>query len=79
MAGVVGQRPHEPAPAISLLTDAETTAHTLAERIRTNVDTNLAAQATPPGKPVEMAPEAQLWFAEGVALHAAATEFGGAR
>ena len=74
VAGVVGQRQHDAAPAISLFTDAQATAHTLAEQIRSNVDTNLAAQATPPGKPVEMAPEAQLWFAEGVALHAAAIE-----
>jgi Zn-dependent protease with chaperone function len=74
VAGVIGQRPHEAAPAVSLLADAEATAHTLAEQIRTNVDTNLAAQATPPAGPVEMAPEAQLWFAEGIALHAAALE-----
>jgi Zn-dependent protease with chaperone function len=74
VAGVSGQRTHEAAPALSLLSDPDATARVLAERIRTNVDQNLARDGIKIPDPVEMAPEAQAWFAEGLALHAAAAE-----
>jgi Zn-dependent protease with chaperone function/Tfp pilus assembly protein PilF len=74
VAGVLGRSSHDAVPAAALLTDVEATARRLAERIRANVDAQIAQQKTEPQPAVEMAPEAQIWFAEGLALHSASVE-----
>lgn len=73
VAGVAGQRSGDGKPSLSLLANAEAVARTLAEKIRGNVDEQLAARGALPAA-AALAPGAQLCFAQGVALHAAANE-----
>jgi Zn-dependent protease with chaperone function/Flp pilus assembly protein TadD len=79
VAGVSGRHEEDSAPAVSLLVDADGTGHALAERIRVNVEVSMAEQKIRPGPAVAMEPEAQLWFAEGLALHAASQELAEAK
>jgi Zn-dependent protease with chaperone function len=74
VAGVPAAHPHAAGPALALLTDAQSVAHQLADRIRVNVEVHLAAREIQMAPPKEMAPEAQLWFAEGLALNEASEE-----
>ena len=66
--GVPGVRAEEREKAASLLADPQKTARTLAAIISRNIDAQLAQRGAPKAAEREMEPEAQLRFAEGIAL-----------